>query len=65
MWQFGQPTGGWTPSCRLWAATAYVSAAWHCRQTPSPGSFSLALCGSWQSLQVTPLANILLCLNEP
>ena len=49
-----------------WCATAaYLSAAWHCRQTPSPGARSLAPCGSWQSLQVTPAANILLCLNEP
>ena len=46
-------------------AAAYLSGAWHCKQTPSPDTFSLALCGSWQSLQVTPAANILLCLNEP
>ena len=26
---------------------------------------SLVLCGSWQSLHVTPAANILLCLNDP
>ena len=30
-----------------------------------PGARSVAACGSWQSLQVTPAANILLCLNEP
>ena len=47
------------------STAAYLSAAWHCRQTPSPGARSFALCGSWQSLQVTPAANILLCLNEP
>ena len=56
---------GSTPSWRWCVADAYLSDAWHCRQTPSPGSRSLALCGSWQSLQVTPAANILLCLNEP
>ena len=30
---------------------------------PSPEKRSFELCGSWQSLQVTPAANILLCLN--
>ena len=43
---------------------AYLSEAWHCPQTPSSGARSLAPCGSWQSLHVTPAANILL-LNEP
>ena len=38
---------------------------WHWMQTSSPERSSLALCGSWQLLQVTPAANILLCLNEP
>jgi hypothetical protein len=30
---------------------------------PKPGARSLELCGSWQSLQVTPAVNILPCLN--
>ena len=38
MWQAGQLTAGLTPSWRLCAATPYLSAAWHCRQTPSPGT---------------------------
>ena len=29
------------------------------------GAAAWRRCGSWQSLQVTPAANILLCLNEP
>src|SRR5262249_1231930 len=46
-------------------AGAYCCAAWHCMETPSPGARNFAACGSWQSPQVTPAANILLCLNEP
>ena len=41
MWQDAQASGGLTPSWRWCAAAAYLSDAWHCRQTPSPGRAKL------------------------
>ena len=45
------------------STAAYLSAAWHCRQAPSPGP-AWRPCVSRASPQVTPAANILLCLKE-
>ncbi|MNP02397.1 hypothetical protein D3C76_942500 [compost metagenome] len=38
---------------------------WHCRHRPLPSMRTLVVCGSWQSVQVTPAAYILLWVNEP
>ncbi|MNE60385.1 hypothetical protein D3C80_1555270 [compost metagenome] len=38
---------------------------WHCRHRPLPSTFTLLVCGSWQSVQPTPALYILLCVNEP
>ena len=44
---------------------SYFDGAWHWAHTALPGALSCWVWGSWQSLQVTPWANILLCRNEP
>ncbi len=46
-------------------SASYFDASWHCAQTELPGARSFCVCGSWQSLQVTPAPCILLCSHEP
>jgi hypothetical protein len=46
-------------------AASNFAAWWHCVHTSFPGRRNACECGSWQSVQVTPAANIRLCANEP
>ena len=51
-------------ACIVCAAASYLAGTWHCAHTALPSARSLPLCGSWQSLQVTPLACIFDCRND-
>jgi len=65
MWQLahGVPVlpAGW----QWWPVLSYLPGAWHCAHTALPSVRNFWVCGSWQSLQVTPWRCILLCSHEP
>jgi len=65
MWQ---PTHDAPVESSAWwwcSDVAKTSARWQLWQVASGGSATASEWGSWQSLQVTPEANMRLCPNEP
>jgi len=65
MWHATQSAPVEPSEWRWWDTVSYVDGAWHWTHTALPDARSRWLCGSWQSLRVTPACCIRLCSHEP
>ena len=65
MWHWVQREPFLPGSWKWWLFASYFEARWHCAHTALPCARSFPVCGSWQSLQVTPFEYMRLERNEP